>query len=82
VASDQERADPSPGPDHLDFTVDAHAVLISCEFAGTLYRVDTRAMWVTGRVAVGGLRVDVKLSPDGRLFYVANQGPRSGLTMI
>jgi YVTN family beta-propeller protein len=73
---------PSPGPDHLDFTADGHAFLISCEFAGALYRVDTRTMRVTGRVAVGGLPVDVKLSPDGTLFYVANQGPRPGLTMI
>jgi YVTN family beta-propeller protein len=73
---------PSPGPDHLDFTADGHAFLISCEFAGALYRIDTRTMRVTGRVAVGGLPVDVKVSPDGTLFYVANQGPRPGLTMI
>jgi len=73
---------PSPGPDHLDFTANGHAFLISCEFAGALYRVDTRTMRVTGRVAVGGLPVDVKLSPDGALFYVANQGPRAGVTMI
>jgi YVTN family beta-propeller protein len=73
---------PSPGPDHLDFTADGHAFLISCEFAGAVYRVDTRTMRVTGRVAVGGLPVDVKLSPDGAIFYVANQGPRAGVTMI
>jgi YVTN family beta-propeller protein len=39
-------------------------------------------MRVTGRVAVGGLPVDIKLSPDGTLFYVANQGPSAGVTII
>jgi YVTN family beta-propeller protein len=73
---------PAPGPDHLDFTADGHAFLISCEFAGMVYRVDARTMRVTGRLAVGGLPVDIKLSPDGRRFYVANQGPRAGVTMI
>ena len=72
---------PSPGPDHLDFTANGHALLISCEFSGTVYRVDTRSMRVTGRVAVGGLPVDVKLSPDGTRFYVANQR-LGGVTMI
>jgi YVTN family beta-propeller protein len=73
---------PSPGPDHLDFTADGHAFLISCEYGGEVYRVDTRTMRITGRRAVGGLPIDVKLSPDGRLFYVANQGPTSGVTII
>jgi YVTN family beta-propeller protein len=73
---------PSPGPDHLDFTADGRAFLISCEFAGAVYRVDTRTMRVTGRVLTGGLPVDVKLSPDGARFYVANQGIRSGVTII
>jgi YVTN family beta-propeller protein len=73
---------PSPGPDHLDFTAGGGAFLISCEFGGAVYRVDTRSMRVTGRVRVGGLPIDIKLSPDGRVFYVANQGPRSGVTLI
>ena len=73
---------PSPGPDHLDFTANGRAFLISCEFAGMVYRVDARTMRVTARIAVGGLPVDIKLSPDGRVFYVANQGPRAGVTLI
>ena len=72
---------PSPGPDHLDFTANGHALLISCEFSGTVYRIDTRTMRVTGKVAVGGLPIDIKLSPDGTRFYVANQG-LGGVTMI
>ena len=73
---------PSPGPDHLDFTADGHAFLISCEFAGMAYRVDARTMRVTARVSVGGLPVDIKLSPSGRVFYVANQGLQAGVTLI
>ena len=72
---------PSPGPDHLDFTATGDAFLISCEYAGTVYRVNTRSMRVTGRVTVGGLPVDVKLAPNGAFFYVANQGT-GGVTVI
>jgi YVTN family beta-propeller protein len=72
---------PSAGPDHLDFTANGNAFLISCEFTGAVYRVNDQSMRVTGRVDVGGLPVDVKLSPDGTTFYVANQG-KSGVTMI
>jgi len=72
---------PAPGPDHLDFTANGGAFLISCEYAGTVYRVDTRSMRVTGRVSVGGLPVDIKLSPNGTVFYVANQGS-GGVTIV
>jgi YVTN family beta-propeller protein len=72
---------PTSGPDHLDFSADGHFLLISTEFSGRVYRVDTSTMKVTGKVSVGGLPVDVKLSPDGSLFYVANQG-LNGVSVI
>ena len=72
---------PSPGPDHLDFSADGKSLLVSCEYSGILYRVSTTRMKVTGDVIVGGLPVDVKLSPDGRRYYVANQG-LGGVTVI
>jgi YVTN family beta-propeller protein len=72
---------PSPGPDHLDFSAGGRYLLISCEYSGVVYRVNTVTMRVTGRVLVGGLPIDVKLSPDGRRFYVANQG-LGGVTVI
>jgi YVTN family beta-propeller protein len=65
---------PSAGPDHLDFSPSGRFLLISTEFSGRVYRVNTVKMKVTGRVKVGGLPVDVKLSPNGSVFYVANQG--------
>jgi DNA-binding beta-propeller fold protein YncE len=61
------------GPDHLDFSADGRYLVISCEFSGWLVRVDTERMEVTGELHVGGSPVDVRLSPDGRAFYVANQ---------
>ncbi|HEX3327022.1 MAG TPA: beta-propeller fold lactonase family protein [Actinomycetota bacterium] len=65
---------PSSGPDHLDFSAHGGFLLISAEYSGRVYRVNTRKMKVTGRAKVGGLPVDVKLAPDGSVFYVANQG--------
>jgi YVTN family beta-propeller protein len=72
---------PSSGPDHLDFSADGRSLLLSCEFAGVVYRVNVASVRITGRVRVGGLPIDVKLSPDGRRYYVANQG-LGGVTMI
>jgi YVTN family beta-propeller protein len=72
---------PARGPDHLDFSASGSFLLISTEFSGRVYRVNTSAMKVTGKVIVGGLPVDVKLSPDGSVFYVANQG-LNGVSVI
>ncbi|HYX83751.1 MAG TPA: YncE family protein [Gaiellales bacterium] len=65
---------PSPGPDHLDFSASGRSFLISCEYSGVVYRVNVAQRRITGRVAVGGLPIDVKLGPQGHLYYVANQG--------
>ncbi len=72
---------PAPGPDHMDFSAGGAYLLISCEFSGMVYRVNTHSMRITGSVHVGGLPVDVKLSPNGKLFYVANQD-LSGVSII
>jgi YVTN family beta-propeller protein len=62
-----------PGVDHMDFSADGTVALASCEFSAQLVRVDLRTETVTGYVRVGGSPQDVKLSPDGRTFYVANR---------
>jgi YVTN family beta-propeller protein len=69
---------PSAGVDHMDFSSDGHYLLASSEWGGTVTKVDTQEMKITGEVQVGGNPVDVKLSPDGSLFYVANQGAEYG----
>jgi len=72
---------PWRGVDHLDFSADGSYLLASTEFSGEVVRVDVVAMAVTGELKVGGLAVDVKLAPDGSVFYVANQ-MRNGVSVI
>ena len=65
---------PCVGPDHMDFTADGRYALVSCEFSGTLIRVDIPAERVAGTLQLrsGAAPQDVKLSPDGKVFYVAD----------
>ncbi len=72
---------PHSGVDHLDFSADGRYLLASCEYSGWVVKVDIPTMRVTGKVRVGGLPVDVKVAPDGAVFYVANQG-RHGVSVI
>ena len=72
---------PWPGADHLDFSADGSYLMISTEYSGVVARVDTINMRLDGYVHVGGLPIDIKLSPDGKLFYVTNQG-RMGVSVI
>ena len=65
---------PWPGADHLDFSADGSYFMISTEYSGVVARVDVNKMELAGYVQVGGLPIDVRLSPDGSLFYVTNQG--------
>ena len=65
---------PWPGADHLDFSADGSYLMISTEYSGVVAKVDTINMQLAGWVWVGGLPIDVKLSPDGQYFYVTNQG--------
>jgi YVTN family beta-propeller protein len=62
------------GVDHMDFTADGRYALVSCEFAGRVIVVDLQreAVIKTIDLAIGAMAQDVKLSPDGRTFYVAD----------
>ena len=72
---------PWRGIDHLDFSADGNYLIGSTEWSGILVKVDTQAMEVTGSLNVGGLPIDVRLSPDGKVFYVTNQG-RHGVSIV
>jgi len=65
---------PCFGVDHLDFSADGRSLLASCEFSGHLLRVDVARERVTGalRLRQGAMPQDVKLAPDGRVYYVAD----------
>jgi DNA-binding beta-propeller fold protein YncE len=62
------------GVDHMDFTADGRRALVSCEFSGRMVVVDLRREKVVKTIALrpGAMPQDVKLSPDGRVFYVAD----------
>jgi YVTN family beta-propeller protein len=72
---------PIDGIDHLDFSADGSYAILSAEYSGDLVKIDVKHMTVLGSLHVGGSPVDVKLAPDGKIFYVANQ-KRDGVSMI
>jgi YVTN family beta-propeller protein len=67
---------PCAGVDHMDFSADGRYLIASCEFSGQVVKVDVRAQRVVGVLELpdgqAGMPQDVKLSPDGRVFYVAD----------
>ncbi|MET7466336.1 YncE family protein [Nonomuraea sp. NPDC005501] len=65
---------PCRGINHGDFTADGSVFLASCEFSGQVVAIDWNRPRVLKTIDVhaGNMPQDVKLSPDGRLFYVAD----------
>ncbi|HWF74724.1 MAG TPA: YncE family protein [Solirubrobacteraceae bacterium] len=64
------------GVDHMDFSADGRYAFASCEFGGNMIEIDLGRQRVMRTLALGGGNAspqDVKLSPDGRLLYVADQ---------
>jgi YVTN family beta-propeller protein len=64
------------GVDHMDFSADGRYAFASCEFAGRMIEIDLRTEHVIRTVVINhGLSSpqDVKLSPDGRTVYTADQ---------
>jgi YVTN family beta-propeller protein len=74
---------PCAGVDHMDFTADGRFLLASCEFGSRMLVVDVARERVAGAIPLpsGGMPQDVKLSPDGRVFYVADM-TANGLWLI
>ena len=70
---------PCKGVDHADFSADGTHGLFSCEFSGQMIWVDMVHRRVEHTVALprqGGRQPkpqDVKTSPDGNVFYVADE---------
>jgi DNA-binding beta-propeller fold protein YncE len=58
----------------MDFTAAGHRALVSCEFAGRMIVLDLDRERVRRSIELrpGAMPQDVKLSPDGRTFYVAD----------
>ena len=62
------------GVNHIDYSADGRYFLATCEFSGELIKVDVAAQKVVGKMKLSpvGMPQDCKLSPDGKVFYVAN----------
>ncbi|WP_186768164.1 YncE family protein [Streptomyces qinzhouensis] len=63
------------GVNHADFSADGRYFIVSCEFSGELLKVDTARMEVVGQQKLplsGAMPQDVKISPDGKTFYIAD----------
>jgi YVTN family beta-propeller protein len=73
---------PWRGIDHADFSAGGRYMLASTEYAsGHVVKIDVVTHTIVGDLEVGGLPIDIKLSPDGRVFYVGNQG-RHGVSIV
>jgi DNA-binding beta-propeller fold protein YncE len=62
------------GINHADFSMDGRYVFFTCEYAGSLVKIDLVDKKVVGylKFSKGGMPQDVRISPDGRIFYVAD----------
>jgi YVTN family beta-propeller protein len=66
------------GVNHLDYTVDGRYALASCEFSGALIKIDVAARKALKYLSLDtcnkkhSMPQDVRLSPDGKVFYVAD----------
>jgi YVTN family beta-propeller protein len=66
---------PCSGVNHADFSADGRYMIVSCEFSGDLLKVDVEKRRIVGELSLPGVRPmpqDVKVSPDGRTWYVAD----------
>jgi YVTN family beta-propeller protein len=62
------------GINHADFSIDGKHAIFTCEFAKSLAKIDLVGRKVVGylRLSKGGMPQDIRSSPDGKRFYVAD----------
>ena len=62
------------GINHADFAIDGSYAIFTCEFQGGLVKIDPVNRKVLGylKLSKGGMPQDIRVSPDGKLFYVAD----------
>ncbi len=68
---------PTPGCkgiNHADFSIDGKYAIFTCEFEGRLAKIDMVHHKVMGYLTLdkGGMPQDIRISPDGKVFYVAD----------
>ncbi len=62
------------GINHADFSIDGRYAIFTCEFAKGLAKIDFVDRKVVGylKLSKGGMPQDIRISPDGKVFYVAD----------
>ena len=62
------------GINHGDFSIDGKYLIMTCEYASRMVKIDWRARTVLGYLTLPdrGIPQDVRVSPDGAIFYVAD----------
>jgi YVTN family beta-propeller protein len=63
-----------PGINHADFSIDGRFAVFTCEFGKSVVKIDlvNRSAVEYLRLSKGGMPQDVRASPDGKRFYVAD----------
>jgi YVTN family beta-propeller protein len=62
------------GINHADFSIDGRYAIFTCEFAKGLAKIDFVDRKVVGYLTLskGGMPQDIRISPDGKVFFVAD----------
>ncbi len=62
------------GINHADFSIDGRYAIFTCEFGGKLAKIDMVNRKVVGYLLLDkkGMPQDIRISPDGKVFYVAD----------
>jgi DNA-binding beta-propeller fold protein YncE len=62
------------GINHADFATDGNYAIFTCEFGGGLVKLDLRSRRIVGHLLLshGRMPQDIRISPDGSVFYVAD----------
>lgn len=62
------------GINHADFSIDGRFAIFTCEYQGSLAKIDLVERQVLGylQLSRGGMPQDIRISPDGKIFYVAD----------
>jgi YVTN family beta-propeller protein len=62
------------GINHADFSIDGRIAIFTCEFQGSLAKIDLVGRKVLGHLKLsrGGMPQDIRVSPDGKLYFVAD----------
>ena len=68
---------PCSGVNHADWSMDGSYFIATCEFSGSILKIDTQKMKILAtsklpKKKMMAMPQDIKISPDGKTFYIAD----------